>query len=114
MEVVEVPLKDIKIRFRLRTPSEEKVTGLSQSISEVGLLQPITLDGQNNLLAGYHRYLSHQKLGRDTIPAVIKEADTRIGELVEISENLFRNELNFIEISQHRARFPLPRSENGT
>ena len=104
MEVVEVPLKDIKIRFRLRTPSEEKVHGLSESIKEVGLLQPITLDGEKNLLAGYHRYLSHQKLGRETIPAVIKEADTRIGELVEISENLFRNELNFIEISQHIIR----------
>ena len=104
MEVVEVPLKDIKIRFRLRTPSDEKVIGLSESIKEVGLLQPITLDGEKNLLAGYHRYLSHQRLGRDTIPAVIKEADTRIGELVEISENLFRNELNFIEISQHIIR----------
>jgi ParB family chromosome partitioning protein len=104
MEVVEVAISEINIRFRLRTPSEEKVTAIAESIKEVGLLSPITLDGSKNLLAGYHRYLSHKKLGRETIPSVIKESDTRMGELVEISENLFRNELNFLEISSHIIR----------
>lgn len=104
MEVVEVDVSEIKVRFRLRTPSDSKVEAIASSIEEVGLLSPITLDGSKNLLCGYHRLLAIKKLKRTTIPSVIKKSDTRIGELVEISENLFRNELNFLEISQHIIR----------
>ena len=94
MEVTDIPIKNIRVRFRLRDPSEEKVSEIAESISKISLLNPITLDTQFNLLAGYHRLLAFQLLKRDTIPAIIKDVDQQYGELCEIDENLKRSELS--------------------
>ena len=83
MEVVEIPVSSVKVRFRLRNPSDVKVDGLAQSIKQLGLLHPIHVDGSNYLLSGYHRLLAHQKLGLETIPSVIKDEDHRFSELIE-------------------------------
>ena len=71
MQVAEVPLNDVVVKFRLRSPSDEKVTEIAESISQIGLLNPITLDENNNLLAGYHRYLAYQRFERSHIPSFI-------------------------------------------
>ena len=86
MEVVEIPVSEVKVRFRLRNPSDVKVDGLAESIKQLGLLHPIHVDGSNYLLSGYHRLLAHQKLGLETIPSVIKNEDHRFSELVELDE----------------------------
>jgi len=104
MEVVEVPISKIKIRFRLRNPSDEKVDGLSSSIDQLGLLHPLHIDGEMYLLSGYHRYLSVQKLGWETIPCVIKDKDHRFSELIELDENIQRNPLNHLEFCSHIVR----------
>ena len=104
MKVVEIPLSKIKIRFRLRNPSDVKVEGLAETIDQLGLLHPIHVDGNMYLLSGYHRYLAHQKLGRETIPSVIKDQDHRFSELVEIDENIQRNPLNHLEFCSHIIR----------
>ena len=99
MRVVETPLSDVVVKFRLRNPSESKVREISESISQVGLISPIVISPDNILLAGYHRYLAYQKLGLDSIPSIVKDVDESVSELVEIDENLKRNELNHIEVS---------------
>ena len=104
MEVVQTPIKDIKIRFRLRNPSDVQVDGLCESILKLGLLHPVHLDGENFLLSGYHRVLAYEKLGKETIPSVIKNEDRRFSELVEIDENIQRNPLNHLEFSSHIIR----------
>ena len=104
MKVIDVPVSDIKVNFRLRNPSEDKVQEISESIDQIGLISPITIDTNKNLLAGFHRLLSYKHLKKDTIPAVIKDADPRYGELVEVDENLKRNELNHIEVADHIIR----------
>ena len=104
MEVVELPVSEVKVRFRLRNPSDEKVDGLVESIRTLNLLHPIHVDGNMYLLSGYHRYLAYQKLGRETIPAVIKDEDHRFSELVEIDENIQRNPLNHLEFCSHIIR----------
>ncbi len=101
MEVIPVPVSSVKVRYRLRNPSEEKVNEIAESISQISLINPITLDSNYNLLAGFHRLLAYKKLERDTIPSVIKDADNRYSELVEVDENLKRNELNHIETADH-------------
>ena len=93
MEITNVPVGDIKIRFRLRDPSDEKVVEIAESISQIGLLNPITLDTKHHLIAGFHRLLAFKSLKRDTIPAVIKDVDDKYGDLCEIDENLKRAEL---------------------
>ena len=92
MEVIPVPVSSVKVRYRLRNPSEEKVNEIAESISQISLINPITLDSNYNLLAGFHRLLAYKKLERDTIPSVIKDAANRYSELVEVDENLKRNE----------------------
>ena len=104
VEVVEFPIKDIKIRFRLRTPCDQKVNGIVDSIAKIGLISPITIDGSNYLISGFHRVLAHKKLGKETIPTIIKGDDRRFNELIELDENLQRNELNHIEYSEHLVR----------
>ena len=58
MQVIEVPLKEIKVRFRLRSPSDVKVAEIAESINQIDILNPITLDSSKNLIAGYHRLLA--------------------------------------------------------
>ena len=104
MVVEDVLVKDIKIRFRLRQPKESKIEELAESIKTLGLLNPITIDNENYLIAGYHRLSAIKLLDEKTIPAIRKDTSHIHGELMEIDENLKRNELNHIEISEHMVR----------
>ena len=101
MQVTEVPVDDIQVRFRLRNPSDLKVKGIADSIEKVGLISPITLDSSKNLVCGFHRLLAHKELGRETIPCIINDQEKRVNELIELEENVARNELNIIQQSQH-------------
>ena len=104
MEITNIPIKSIKIKFRLRDPSDEKVVEIAESISQIGLLNPITLDTKHHLIAGFHRLLAFKSLKRDTIPAIIKDVDDKYGELCEIDENLKRAELSLGNESRHIVR----------
>ena len=95
----EVPLDDIKFRFRLRTPKEEKVVELAESIENIGLLNPITLDQNNYLVCGYHRFSAYKLLGKTHIPAIHKDYSLVLSELAEIDENLKISSLSKINLS---------------
>tara|TARA_Y100001972_G_C7645709_1_gene324489 strand:- start:359 stop:1855 length:1497 start_codon:yes stop_codon:yes gene_type:complete len=100
----EIPVSNIKILNRLRKVNEDKVNELSESIKQIGLLHPLVVARKENyflLLSGNHRFKSYQKLGYETIPAIVKEDDKTINQLIEVSENLISNRLNAIEESQH-------------
>lgn len=88
---------------RLRPADPDRVGALAASINEIGLQQPIIVrrrdDGSNGLVlvAGAHRLAVGRLLGWTEIPAIwldIGEAEAR---LVEIDENLIRNELNELD-----------------
>ena len=51
MQVVDTPIDDVVVKFRLRNPSDEKVREISESISQVGLISPIVISPDNILLA---------------------------------------------------------------
>ena len=104
MQITEVPVKNIRVRFRLRTPSESKIQEIAESISQVGLINAITLDSELNLIAGFHRLTAFKSLGKECIPSIIKDSTPEFGELMEVDENLKRNELNHIEIAEHIVR----------
>ena len=48
-EVIDMNVSKIKTRFRLRTPDDEKIKELADSIKIAGLINPITID-QNHYL----------------------------------------------------------------
>ena len=81
---------------------EEKLTELSDSIKEHGLLQPIVVTKVNDkyiLVAGERRLRASKLANFDTIKAVILDVeDKKLRELALI-ENIQRDDLNIIEIA---------------
>lgn len=76
------------------------ITPIKESIENIGfLINPITIDTDNNLIAGYHRYLACKELDQEEVP--VRVIDKNINkELVEIDENLIRNNLTILETAQ--------------
>ena len=110
VQITEINVEKILTENRKRTVEPEKVTELSKSIQEIGLLNPITVkkDGDNYILvAGLHRLTAFKNLKKDTIPAIISDADDIHNELAEIDENLIRAELHYLD----RAEFLKRRQE---
>ena len=103
MPIIEVD--KIVIRKRHRKVDSKKVEQLAKSIDQSGLINPIIIAG-DVLVAGAHRLAAFKLLGRDVITFAnmgnIEDSDTC--ELIEIDENLFRNELSESERSEHLAR----------
>lgn len=79
---------------------KDYIAELAQSISEVGLLQPVlvAMDGeQYEMVAGHCRYLAHKKLGVSTIRAIVCVMDQDEIAVARATENLNRTDLTPIE-----------------
>ena len=80
---------------------EDRIKALSDSIKNVGVLQPIVLkpieDNNYMIIAGERRWRASILAGKEEIPAIIK--DIPIKDIMEIAliENLQREDLNSIE-----------------
>lgn len=82
---------------------EEALQELADSITEIGIIQPITLreleNGRYQIIAGERRWRASQKAGLKSIPAYIRTAsDENVMEMALI-ENIQRQDLNSIEIA---------------
>lgn len=104
MKFERIAVTDIVVPQRLRAVEEEHAIAIAQSIVEHGLINPITVratpaakGGKFTLVAGAHRLRATVLNDDDNIDAVIVDADKDEAQLVEISENLFRNELSVID-----------------
>jgi len=82
---------------RLRKASPEKVRELVLNISANGLLHPIGLKPDYELVYGLHRFEALKELGWQKIPVVIRDYDQLRAELAEIDENLVRSSLTAAE-----------------
>lgn len=101
-KITEVPLSQISppdVVDRMEI-DPQKVAELAESISEVGLLQPVLLrpiaDGFE-IVAGHRRFLAHQKLGVSVIDAVVKKMTDQEAAIIRASENLARENLTPLE-----------------
>jgi ParB family chromosome partitioning protein len=94
-----VPVALIDVEEQVRTTFEE-LDDLAQNIEKNGLLQPILLkqksDGRYLLIAGERRLRVFRQLGRETIPARLKDgALSEVGfRAAQVSENKARKDLN--------------------
>tara|TARA_B100000131_G_C18124175_1_gene614055 strand:+ start:1508 stop:3022 length:1515 start_codon:yes stop_codon:yes gene_type:complete len=102
--ITDIPIDEIKIRFRLRTPKQSKIEELAESIKTLGLLNPITVDNEYYLIAGFHRMHALKLLGHTRIPAIVKDYSNLHSQLGEIDENLKRASLSHIEIAEHMVK----------
>jgi ParB family transcriptional regulator, chromosome partitioning protein len=93
-----VKIEEIKIGQNRRPVKENKVSELMESIRASGLLNPITLDQDLNLVAGLHRLTACKLLGLEQINCnIITCEDFSQARLAEIDENLIRSELEALE-----------------
>jgi ParB family chromosome partitioning protein len=102
MDTNNIKLDSISVgdgRRRLRD-----VESLAASISELGLLNPITVSTEHHLIAGYHRLEACRSLGWQEIPANVVSLSEIDSQLAEIDENLVRNELNALERGEQFAK----------
>ena len=104
IEIVDIPLHEIKVSHRLRAVSEERVEELCDSIRLLGLLHPLVVSKKEDgylLLSGAHRLFALKKLNRSTAPCSLHVDDELIEQLVEISENAVRHSLDQIQVCDH-------------
>ena len=101
---VEVPIA--AVRPNPRQPrahfDEESLAGLTASIAEIGVLQPVLVreagEGEYELIAGERRWRASKRAGLQTIPVVVRDADTDASLLEQaLVENLHRADLNAME-----------------
>jgi len=87
-----------------RVFQEEALKGLSVSIKEKGVLQPIivsrTGDGTFNLIAGERRWRASMLAGLKKIPALIKNVASKDALEIALIENIQREDLNPIETAE--------------
>ena len=81
----------------------ESLKELSDSIAEIGIVQPITLrkmdDGTFQIIAGERRWRASKQAGLRTIPAYIRTADDENMMEMALIENIQREDLNAVEIA---------------
>ena len=104
-EMAEVSIADITpnpLQPR-RDFDEEALQELATSISELGVIQPITLkrqqDGKYIIISGERRWRASQIAGLETLPAYIRDVDDEDLHAMALVENIQRENLNAIEIA---------------
>ncbi len=94
-----VPISEIKINAGRREADPEGVQELVDSISKVGLLNPITIDREHTLIAGLHRLEAAKLLDWTEIECTISSLEGLLAELAEVDENVVRKGLSAVEYS---------------
>jgi ParB family chromosome partitioning protein len=98
---VKVRIEDIKIKKRIRKDIGD-ISDLMESISKFGLLNPITVAEDMELIAGFRRLEACKALGMSEIECNVVQAGSRVDRLIiEADENLTRKDLTVSEVRQY-------------
>jgi N6-adenosine-specific RNA methylase IME4 len=97
-------ISEIVLNNNRRKIDELKVKELAESIKQLGLINSITINSNNVLIAGNHRLEAFKLLGKDEIEVNVLDLNNLLAELAEIDENLIRNELHWTDSDKQIAR----------
>jgi len=93
----------------IKIPEGRKLRGsldsMKESISTLGLLNPITVSHDNVLIAGYHRLMACKELGWERIEAQIFREDDITKELITLAENIIKLDLSVLQRSEELKRY---------
>lgn len=93
----QIPIDKIRVGYRFREKFED-IESLATSISRFGLLNPIVVDEDNNLIAGERRLKAHQLLGKQEIEVKFKKDLTDLEKKeIELEENIQRKAFTWQE-----------------
>lgn len=105
MNVVYLPLEEIKPYEKNPRKNEEAVKYVAESIEQFGFKVPILIDKNNTIVAGHTRYKAAQKLNIEEIPCIVADdltdeqikafrlADNKVAEKAEWDFELLTAEL---------------------
>lgn len=79
---------------------EKHVAKLEESIGEIGLINPITINTDGRLIAGGHRLAAHRRLKLDTIAVKVLDLDEVGLQIARIDENLLHRTITALERSE--------------
>ena len=96
---MKVPIFQIKVNDGRREADPEGIQELADSISQVGLINPITIDQEYTLIAGLHRLEAAKLLGWTEIECTVSSLEGLLAELAEVDENVVRKDLSAVEYS---------------
>ena len=97
---MKIKVDEIKVNPGRRSTLESEVEELAFSISEIGLLNPVTLTRDYTLIAGLHRLEAVKLLGWTEVEGTITDLDGLSAELAELDENFARTNLSPLEIGE--------------
>ena len=92
-----IKIDAIQVNPGRRPVSSDQVKVIADSISVIGLLNPITIDRDNVLIAGLHRLEAAKLLSWKEIECNVCTLDGLRAELAEIDENIVRCDLGTVE-----------------
>jgi len=102
------PYRQVKLSDIVPNPEQprtvfkqQELEDLMHSIKEHGVLQPLTVTeregGGYELIAGERRFRASKLAGLETVPVIIRAADTNEKLVVALIENIQREDLNPLE-----------------
>lgn len=97
---MKIEINKIRVKPGRRELNAEHVKELATSIGELGLLNPITIDGEHGLIAGLHRLEAVKTLGWKEVECTISSLNGLRAELAEIDENFVRSDLSALELGE--------------
>ena len=97
---MQVNIESIQVNSGRREALPDAVRELADSISAVGLLNPITVDRDYILIAGLHRLEAAKLLGWAEIECNVSSLEGLQAELAEIDENFVRADLETLEFGK--------------
>lgn len=94
---MQVPIGTLRIKEGRRKLDAGHVRELADSIRELGLLNPVTIDKENIIIAGLHRLEAVKQLGWTEVECMVSSLEGLWMELAEIDENIIRSDLSSLE-----------------
>lgn len=101
---MQIRIHEIQVKEGRRELSTTHVRELADSIRELGLLNPITIDKGHTLIAGLHRLEAVKLLAWTEIACTVSSLEGLQAELAEIDENFVRNDISALEFGDMMLR----------
>lgn len=108
-QILQVPIEEIKANPNQprKLFHTEELQSLANSISELGILQPLTLrqiEGGYELIAGERRLRAAQQAGYTHVPSIIMDVPPQTSSLLALVENIQRQNLDHFEEAEAIAK----------
>ena len=104
-----ISLDQLRRREDTRERTDNDLAALSDSIRDVGLLNPLSVravgEGHYEVFAGSHRLQAVDLLGWEEVPCIVMDLDDMLAEMAMIAENVHRTELTQLQRDDQVARW---------